>query len=453
MQTNRNFHFPPYSFSLYNFKNQMALKRKTWVKEHIDRISEFFSSGKNSTDFPYQTKQINEEQKLYRTVQPTGLMYGHPVKPVIDYGYKMKSWDDKEKMKLIITDTLMHQKLIKSVDEEHREIRNYLTELVDDITDFYQNELLTKKIRPRTWWGRKRTNTEILDLIIERRLKVNAKWRNHFWANFFNNSMLFLDVYLFGKWISTDKDHNKFHEFRNKQKRIRINLLKLIAASAYANKIIEKEERKLFDFFLNSASLEPLEKKEAKSFIDSEMSLEDIDFSDIDDWILKKYFLEMGILTIWADRLLEDSEKNFVHELAKKLGFTESELEGSMLAIESFVLTNWENVHFLRQKKDFNIVKEGWQKRMSLALHKNKHAIAQEIKESKELMQLLKKQKTQELTEEEKKKVHAQLIDVLKTIPAFVIIALPFTFITLPVLISILPPAAFPSAFTEEDEE
>ncbi len=430
----------------------MALNRKTWVKEHIERIHRILTNKKESDKIPYKNDKINEEQKLYRVVQPTGLMYGHPVKPVFDYGYKTKSWDDKEKMKLIIADTLMHQKLIKSIDQERKEIRDYLVQLVDDITDFYQNEMLTKKIRTRTWWGRKRTNMEILDKIIERRLKVNAKWRHNFWANFFNNSMLFLDVYLFGKWIAA-KNHNEFDALRNKQKRIRVNLLKLIAASAYANKIIEKEERKLFDFFLNSAALDPAEKQEAKKFIDSEMSLNDIDFSPIDDWILKKYFLEMGILTIWADRILEDSEKKFVHELAEKLGFSESELEQSMLAIESFVLTNWEHVHFLRQKKDFNIVKEGWQKRMSLALNKNKNAIAQEIRESKELVHLLKKQKTEDLTEEEKRKVHEQLIDVLKTIPAFVIIALPFTFITLPVLISILPKSVFPSAFTDNDEE
>ncbi len=431
----------------------MTLKRKTWIKEHIERINQIFTKKQGLDEIPYKTDKINDDQKLYSVIQPTGLMYGHPVKPVLDYGYKTNNWPDKEKMKLIIADTLMHQKLIKSLEQERKEVREYLVRLVDDITEFYQNELLTKKIRPRTWWGRKRTSMEILDRIIERRLKVNAKWRNHFWANFFNNSMMFLDVYLFGKWMSKATDHKKFEALQNKQKRIRITLLKLIAASAYANKIIEKEERKLFDFFLNSASLNPLEKREAKSFIDSEMSLNEIDFSDVDDWILKKYFLEMGILTIWADRILEESEKKFVRELANKLGFSESELDESMLAIESFVLTNWEQVHFLRQKKDFNIVKETWQKRLSMALNKNKNAIAQEIRESKELMHLLKKQKTEELTEEEKRKVHEQLIDILKTIPAFVIIALPFTFITLPVLMSILPKSVFPSAFTEEDDE
>ncbi len=429
----------------------MALKRKTWIKEHIDRISKAFNKTPRIEEIHYGSTQINDEQKLYKAVQPTGLMYGYPIKPVIDYGYKTKDWDSKEKMKLIIADALMHQKLINKSGEDRDKIREYLILMVDEIIDFYQNNLLQKKIRTRTWWGRKRTNLEILSLIIDNRLKIKAKWQTNFWAGFFNNSMLFLDIYMFGKWVSSEKNHKKYDDFQEKQKQIRINLLKLIAASAYANKIIEKEERKLFEFFLDSALLSSEDKKEAQQFIDSGMLLNEIDFSCVDDWILKKYFFEMGILTIWADRKLENSEKEFVKDLASKLGFDKQELDNSMLAIESFVLTNWHDVHFLRKNQDFNIVKEQWRSRMSDAIRKNKNAVAQEMKESKELMQLLKKQRNEELTEEEKLKVHAQIIDVLKTLPVFVIIAIPGTFMTLPILISILPKSVFPSAFSEEE--
>ena len=82
-------------------------------------------------------------------------------------------------------------------------------------------------------------------------------------------------------------------------------------------------------------------------------------------------------------------------------------------------------------------------------INKNKDYVVQEVKESKELFYLLGKSRTNKLTEYEKGIVNEQLIDILKTIPAFVIIALPFTFITLPTLISLLPKNAFPSAFHE----
>jgi hypothetical protein len=54
-------------------------------------------------------------------------------------------------------------------------------------------------------------------------------------------------------------------------------------------------------------------------------------------------------------------------------------------------------------------------------------------------MSLLLKAKSAELSEEEKAKMQHELIVVLKTIPTFVIISLPQRFLTLPILMKILP--------------
>jgi len=75
--------------------------------------------------------------------------------------------------------------------------------------------------------------------------------------------------------------------------------------------------------------------------------------------------------------------------------------------------------------------------------------VLQEINESKELVELLAKSRRESLTDKEKKIVKAQLLDILKLIPTFMIIALPFTFITFPILLKILPKSAFPTAFQE----
>lgn len=45
--------------------------------------------------------------------------------------------------------------------------------------------------------------------------------------------------------------------------------------------------------------------------------------------------------------------------------------------------------------------------------------------------------------------MRVQLIDILKSIPAFVIIALPGSFLTLPILLKVLPKGAFPSGFQD----
>jgi ABC-type proline/glycine betaine transport system permease subunit len=54
------------------------------------------------------------------------------------------------------------------------------------------------------------------------------------------------------------------------------------------------------------------------------------------------------------------------------------------------------------------------------------------------------------LTPEEKRKVRLQLLDILKTIPALAIFALPGGSLVLPVLIRLLPFNLLPSAFEED---
>jgi hypothetical protein len=54
-------------------------------------------------------------------------------------------------------------------------------------------------------------------------------------------------------------------------------------------------------------------------------------------------------------------------------------------------------------------------------------------------MSQLTRAKSHELSEDEKKKLRVLLIDMLKSIPTFVIISLPQRFLTLPILMQILP--------------
>ncbi|MBT4970835.1 MAG: hypothetical protein HOM80_17670 [Bacteroidetes bacterium] len=76
-----------------------------------------------------------------------------------------------------------------------------------------------------------------------------------------------------------------------------------------------------------------------------------------------------------------------------------------------------------------------------------KNSIVQEAKESKELVYLLNKSTKEGLSLEEKEKVRLQLLDVLKTLPIFALIALPGRTLTLPILFKVLPKNVLPSAF------
>ncbi len=81
-------------------------------------------------------------------------------------------------------------------------------------------------------------------------------------------------------------------------------------------------------------------------------------------------------------------------------------------------------------------------------LEKNKNSLLQEIKESKELLFLIKESATRKLTDDEKVKVKEQLLDICKSIPAFTVFMLPGGALLLPLLIKMIP-NILPSAFRE----
>lgn len=85
-------------------------------------------------------------------------------------------------------------------------------------------------------------------------------------------------------------------------------------------------------------------------------------------------------------------------------------------------------------------------------LAKNRKILLREIEQSKELVSLIGKSTTQDLTTEEKDQIKNQLLDIFKSIPALAIFLLPGGIILLPIAIKYIP-SIMPSAFYKTDEE
>jgi hypothetical protein len=201
--------------------------------------------------------------------------------------------------------------------------------------------------------------------------------------------------------------------------------------------------------FLSSSNLTKSQNKLAKEAFRDGITLDQIDLRQADTWLLKKYILELAILMIWADKVVSIEERVFLSDLAKRLGFDEEELDISLIAIESFVIENWKEVYFLQSKHSFQVISETILERISFVIHKHKDSINQKIKENQELWKLMEQSKNEALTDDQQEKMRAEIIDILKSIPSFVIIALPASFLTLPILLRILPKDVFPSNFQD----
>jgi hypothetical protein len=73
-----------------------------------------------------------------------------------------------------------------------------------------------------------------------------------------------------------------------------------------------------------------------------------------------------------------------------------------------------------------------------------------ELKQSKELVGLIRKSTKEDLTKEEKEKVKTQFMDIVKTMPALAIFLLPGGALLLPIVLKIIPDLV-PSAFKENE--
>ncbi len=412
----------------------MNPRSKGWLKEYLefrlDLLKELTSEGRRST---------HPDHSLYRVIQPTGIMYGQPVS-VFDHP-QSSQWDEKDRMKILLAESLIsssllfYDKPVKNPDE----MSEVAVKTLESISNFY-NHIFPELATPtKTLFGRKKSSLELAERILDKRIEHTGQSKGNFWTQFFHNSLLFLDIFIFGQWIHTNADKIVSDFFKYERDELRTSLVKIMAAAAHANKILEFEERRLMEYFLQSAQLSPEKKKECQEIFESGISVEDINLPTNNSWLLKKYFLEIAILTIWADKRVEEMELEFLRRFSETISFSADDLENSMIAIEGFVLEHWEELQHLQEKKSYEEVSDQYINRMARMIEKHKKRLLEEVKESEELMLLFVLARSKELNEDEKVKLQHLLIDVLKSIPTFVIISLPQKFLTLPILMQILP--------------
>lgn len=424
----------------------MKLDGKGWFDKYLKIRKDIISKQAQEQLQNFEGEDKRGEEILYKILQPTGLMYGHPIKtPFILSEENFDALGENEKIKLIFTESLINCGLLFSAssESEGNHIDKITSYLHDFFTRFYPEP---KEGFFGSIFSKEKTKTQEIESFIDQQVEIKNKWDN-FWTSFLQNSFLFLNVMLFAHWLNYLDD-----DFIRKEKDyIILLILKIIAAASQTDGEVDKGEKKLFNYFLQSASISSEKKKEAENYIDEKINLEDIDFSRVESWIAKKYVLELAIITLWADKDLSEIEKKFATELNAHLGFDNEELERSLIAIEAFVLDNQDSVSYLQTKGNYKIVSERFINRFKTILNKNSKKIGKEISESKELVALLSKSSKEELTKEEKEKVRTQLLDILKTIPMLVIVVLPGSFLTLPLLMKILPKnALFPTSFHED---
>ncbi|MEM6262379.1 MAG: hypothetical protein AAGI38_07725 [Bacteroidota bacterium] len=388
----------------------------------------------------------------YQSLQPTGLMYGYPLHFANLPHPKANTWNEWQKARLLMAESYFSYGVFSVIAEENWEegqLNELTEELLNDLLSYYQ-AVFPKVLSLR--YRQKAPVVDLAELVLNRRVNLKKGWRN-FWNRFFHNSLLFFDLIYFSQW---QQNQQKFTLLEISQKREQMQglILDLISAAAHADEEIHVEERELFNHFFESADLSPVRLQAARKRFKEGVSLNDLPLSADEPWIVRKYLLELALLTVFSNQEIDPREWTFLEKLAARMGLDPSELPHSRVAVKGFVLHHWQDVHFLQSRDNYLILSDRYIRDLKSLVIRNQKLVVQEIHESRELVTLLAKYTKEGLTEEESERVRRQLLDILKSVPALALLMLPGSFLTLPILFRILPKEVFlPSSFLDDKEE
>jgi ribosomal protein L7/L12 len=425
----------------YSVKVMMNPGKRGWIKKYFSILDDY---TENLNRYPGEI--LTPEELFYAYLQPTGIMYGFPSRLLFLKDDVMLGWSKDEAFRVLLLEGLILVDHLKDGKFDHKSLEKSLERFVR----FYEDTQIERA--KRSWLTFKGMDVyEKLEAIINQRIDIKTSFSNKLWTTYLYNSLIFHDLILYDEYHG-GKDINRL---RIKREVVALELVKVVAAAAHAGGDIKEPERAIFDVFLASANLDKYARDVARDFWETRKTLQDIDFQFNRSWALNKYILELALLTVWSDRHVSEKEHEFLDELTTLLGISQGEKDTSFIAIQAFVLRNHENIPYLTGKRSTELLMEGATERWRNILGRSKDKLAVELKESKELLSLIAKSTSEELTKEEKERAKNQLKDLARTIPSLTLFMLPGGSLLLPIILKIIPdlvPTAFRNNQIDEEE-
>jgi len=411
-----------------------------WIKKYFSILINY---QENLDSYP---DSMSSEALIYGYLQPTGIMYGYPTRFLFMDEEHHDQLSGEEKFKVILLEGLI---LVDHVQNGQFDLES-LESSIANFVQFYEETEIEKA--KKGWLDFKDADVfEKLESIIAQRVDIKMSFSNKLWTSYLYNSLLFQDLILYSEFMI----HENHDQFTGKREAVMLDIIKLVSVAAHADGEIAEEEEALFSVLMASASLDGEQRDEANEFWKEGKTLSDIKFDYEMSWLLKRYMLEIATLTVWSDKVVVPSEEAFLEELVQRFEVEEEEQDKSFIAIQSFVFENQDTVPFLSGKSETDQLMQGATARWKKILGRNKDKLATELGQSKELVQLIAKSTSSDLTKEEKKKVKAQFKDLARSIPSFTLFMLPGGAIIMPLVLKLIPdmvPSAFRSNQIEGDK-
>lgn len=401
---------------------------KNWIEKFIHLVNE----GEIDTAI-HQPYDLTKESFLHTTLFRSGIVFGYPSHFLFcpeEYG---QNWTSDEQLKVLLFESLYFVYKV----ERNEPIDHQFVETLHDFYAQYRDHSSLNVFKLLF----KESKTVQVEGILQRRVHIKKTLKNQFWVNYLNNSLVFLDVLAFREYLIHDKLlEDTYLDFL-------MATLHTVGAASLADGTIDVPEQTLIDVFVSSANVDDATVKNFKTrLVEKNIKLDDIELPDNDDILYKHFLIDIAVLTVHSDLSALDDEMIFLYELCNYLAVDTDQLHNALMLIERFVIENNHKVNFLTEQSSYEQLYSNFSQRWIKVLGRNKDKFIEELRESKELIALVNKSLSEELSTEEKEKVKHQFRDIVKSMPAIAIFMLPGGMLILPIIIRIIP-SLIPSAF------
>jgi hypothetical protein len=388
----------------------------------IGWIDKFFAENRdNFIDFQ------GDYLAFYESCRKTGFIYGYVVNFQLKENLNTTKWSYDEITKVGFLNTLFSIYSLENKDANSKDFISAVYQFYNIIQP--ENLSFIKKMLPEG------SHSSRLEKVIDDRIQTNQNSITKNFSHIITNALLFIDVLAFHSYLKNKELASDY------LKNVESDCIKIVSLALKTKANKTKYDELLVKLFENSIRYTKF------STIDS------IEFSDIKllkytELLEKLYLLDIAQMALWSDEKLEEHEVVFLKNINTDLNLEEIILQKSISDINSFINQYKAEIPFFNYSNPIKHFYEQANKNVTKLIIRNKDRLTKEIKESGELMQLLAKSTTKDLSKEEKKKVKKQLLDVCKTIPSLTIFLLPGGSLLLPILIKFIP-QLLPSAFNE----
>lgn len=389
-------------------------------------IDKFFTENQgNFIDFK------SNYVSFYESCRTTGFIYGYVVNFQLKAPLNTSKWSYDEITKVGFLNTLFS---IYTLENQKGNSKDFI-ELVYEFYKIIQPENLNfiKKILPEG------SRSSRLEKVIDDRIQTNQNSISKNFSHVITNALLFIDVLAFHYYLKNNNLPNDY------LKNIESDCIKIISFALNIKQNKSKYDELLLKLFENSIRYTKFTTIDSIAFADLKL----LKYNEI---LEKLYLLDIAQMALWSDEKLEENEIQLLQQISDDLGLDSLLLEKSEVQINYFIQQYKAEIPFFNYSNPIKHFYDQANKNVTKLIIRNKDRLTKEIKESGELMQLLAKSASKDLSKEEKKKVKKQLLDICKTIPSLTIFLLPGGGLLLPILIKFIP-QLLPSAFNENLED